>query len=351
MFRFASPWMFLLLGLIPAAWYWSRRGKARPAVRFSSTAEAREAGRSLRQGLLGAPRWLRIAALVLLVIALARPQQGTERVHDTSRGIAIEMVVDRSSSMSAQFRYRGRKVNRLEVALELFREFVLGGSGELKGRPADLIGLITFARYADTICPLTLAHDAVVGFLPTIKIVQQQSEDGTAIGDAVALAAARLKTVEETLARQSGTRRDYQIKSKVIILLTDGQNNAGRRTVKQAAELAASWGVKIYAIGIGGRTASTIQTPFGIYTIPVGEGVDEEALKTLAETTGGMYRVAEDAGALRAIYGRIDQLEKSEIETTRYLDYHERFTPFALAGLALLAAAVLLECTLLRRIP
>jgi Ca-activated chloride channel family protein len=351
MFRFESPWMFLLLILVPLVFYLHRRGKPRGAVRFSTTADAGRAGRSLRQRLLALPLVIRAAVLVLVVIALARPQMGTERVLDTSRGIAIEMVIDRSSSMAAELRYRGRPVNRLDVAVSIFEEFVAGGGGNLKGRPSDLTGLITFARYPDTICPLTLAHDALTGFLPTVRIVQRQSEDGTAIGDAVALAAARLEKAEEALTRQTGEAKEYEIKSKVIILLTDGENNAGERTIQEAAELAAAWGVKIYAIGIGSQATSTIRTPLGSYSVPMGRGVDKDALKTLAETTGGMARIADDAEALRSIYEEIDEMEKSEIESFRFLDYHERFELFALAALALLSLEVLLSGAILRRIP
>lgn len=344
MFRFASPWMLLLLLLAPAAWYLYRRGKSRGSVRFSTTASVKQLGHSARRTFLGLPFVLRAAVLVLIAIALARPQMGTERVLDISQGIAIEMVVDRSSSMQAELTHRGRRMNRLDVALDLFREFVAG-------RPADLIGVVTFARYADTICPLTLDHDTLTGFLPTVRLVERESEDGTAIGDAVALAAARLEKAEEALARQLGTEREYDIQSKVIILLTDGENNAGDRTPAEAADLAAAWGVKIYAIGIGGASEGVIRTPFGTMRVPGRSQVDEEALRTLAETTGGVYRVAEDADSLEAIYHEIDQLETSEIESTRYTDYRELFPPFALAALALLGAEVLLGATLLRRIP
>ncbi len=350
MFRFATPWMFALLAIIPAVLYLRFKRRRPPAVRFPATGALRRLPVTWRVRLAGLPVWLRAAALVLLVIALARPQRGTERIVDVSRGVAIEMVVDRSSSMSAEFRYRGRRLNRLEVALRVFEDFVRG-AGDLKGRPSDLIGLITFARYADTICPLTLDHDTLIGFLPTVRLVDRESEDGTAIGDAVALAAARLRTAEEVLARQTGRRKDYEIKSKVIILLTDGQNNAGKRTVQQAAELAASWGIKIYAIGIGGEGAATIRTPFGTYTVPVGEGVDEATLRTLAETTGGIYRVAEDAEALRAVYEEIDKLEKTEIESTRFVDYREMFPPFAMAALLLLGLEIVVGGTVLRRAP
>ena len=350
MFRFEAPWMFLLLALIPVVLYLHRRGRSRASLRFSSTADAKRLRPTIRQRLAFLPLALRALALVALVVALARPQMGTERIMDISRGIAIEMVIDRSSSMSAQFPFRGQVVNRLDVAVRLFEDFVKG-KGNLSGRPADLIGLVTFARYPDTLCPLTLDHDTLVNFLPTVKLAQTQSEDGTAIGDAVALAAARLHTAEEALTTETGTAPDYEIKSKVIILLTDGENNAGKRTVKDAAELAAAWGIKIYAIGIGGNAGSTIRTPLGTYTVPMGRGVDEEALRTLAETTGGMYRVADDARALQSVYAEIDQLEKSEIESTRYMDYREMFAPFAFAGLALVLLEVLLGGTIFRRQP
>jgi Ca-activated chloride channel family protein len=351
MVRFESPWMFLLLLLIPAALYLSRRRKARVAIHFSTASDAKRAGRSIRQRLASLPAWIRTAALVLLVIALARPQMGTERVMDKSRGIAIEMVIDRSSSMSAELNLRGRQMTRLDAALALFRTFVAGGAGSLKGRPSDLIGLITFARYADTICPLTLAHETVLGFIPTVRLVERGSEeDATAIGDAVALAAARLKTADETLSRQTGAGKAYEIKSKVIILLTDGVENAGRPS-KEAAELAAAWGIKIYAIGIAGDSGSVFRTPFGTYTIPGGAGVDEATLEDLTKPTGGLYRVVHNAEELQAVYEQIDRLEKSDIQTTRFRDYRELFPRFALAALALLGAEVVLACTLFRRIP
>ena len=203
--------MFLVLLLIPLLFYLRSRQRGEGALRFSSVAGARRAGRSLRRQLLGVPLFLRVAALVLIAIALARPQMGTERVRDVSRGIAIEMVLDRSSSMSQELRYRGERVTRLDAAKRVFGEFVRGDGNDLSGRPSDLIGTIAFARYADTICPLTLAHGALSGFLPAVKLVQQRAEDGTAIGDAVALAAARLQTAEDTIARQTGETKDYEI--------------------------------------------------------------------------------------------------------------------------------------------
>jgi len=351
--RLEAPWALLVLLAIPVVVWLHVRRRRRGSLRFSSTRHAARAGRSLRQRLLWAPLALRVAVLVLLAVALARPQEGKEQVRDVSRGIAIEMVVDRSGSMNAEMDYEGERRNRLEVAKRVFEEFVVGGKGGLKGRGNDLVGMIAFARYPDTVCPLTLAHGALSRFLESVKLVQRRSEDGTAIGDALALAAARLQTAEETLARQTrGKDADYEIKSKVIILLTDGQNNCGKRTPAQAAALARDWGIKIYTIGVGGGDAvTTVRTPLGDYKVPVGPGVDEGTLKALADATGGTARLADDAESLRAVYREIDELERSEIESIRFLDYRELFPAFALAGLLLLVAEVALAATVFRRIP
>jgi len=351
--RFEAPWAFLVLLAIPALVYLLRRPAGRAGLRFSSTGHAGQAGRSMRQRLLVLPLALRILALLLLAVALARPQQGKEQVRDVSKGVAIEAVVDRSGSMGTEMAYKGEKLTRLEVVKRVFKEFVDGNKKDLAGRPNDLIGMVAFARYADTVCPLTLAHGALGRFLENVRLVRRRTEDGTAIGDALALGAARLKTAEETLARQAKMgRKSYKIESKVIILLTDGQNNCGKRSPEQAARLAKEWGIKVYAIGVGGGEAvATIRTPFGDYKVPTGPGVDVQSLRRVVELTGGLCRVAEDADSLRAIYKEIDRLEKSEIESVRYLDYRELFTPFALMGLIVIAAETALSCTAFRRIP
>jgi len=351
--RFDTPWAFLVLLAIPALVWLHHRRWGRGAVRFSSISHATRSGRSLRQRLLALPFGLRLLALVLLAAALARPQEGKEQVRDVSKGVAIEMVVDRSGSMGAEMEYEGQRVTRLEVVKRVFEEFVHGNKDDLPGRPSDLIGMVAFARYADTMCPLTLGHGALSRFLEGVKLVQRRSEDGTALGDALALAAARLKTAEETLARQTGNKdTEYTIKSKVIILLTDGQNNCGERTPNEAAQLTKEWGIKVYAIGVGGgEGVSTIQTPFGAYKVPMGRGVDVGALEGLAEATGGFARLADDAESLRAVYGEIDQLEKTEVESVRYVDYRELFVPFALAALGVIACETALSATVFRKVP
>jgi Ca-activated chloride channel family protein len=264
--RFASPWAFLVLVMLPVVLlYLSRRGRG-GSLLFSSVASAQRAGQSLRRRLAGLPVAVRTLALVLLVIALARPQMGREKVKDVTKGVAIQMVIDRSGSMGAEMDYRGRRLNRLEVVKGVFEEFLVGNDETLRGRPNDLVGMISFARYADTMAPLTLGHGALLRFLESVQLVQRKSEDGTAIGDALALAAARLRTAEEDLTRfasESGGK-EYEIKSKIIILLTDGQNNFGRRTPLEAADLAAEWGIKVYAIGVGTEEGiSTVRTLFG----------------------------------------------------------------------------------------
>lgn len=351
--QFETPWAFLIVLAIPAVVYLHQYRRRGAAFRFSSTRHAAGSGKSLRQRLTVLPLVLRMAALLLLAVALARPQQGRERVRDVSRGVAIEMVVDRSGSMGAEMSFGGERLTRLDVVKRVFEEFVHGNDADLPGRPNDLVGLISFARYADTICPLTLGHGALSRFLENVQLVKRKSEDGTAVGDAMALAAARLKTAEESLMREAKDAGNaYELKSKIMILLTDGQNNRGKRSPAEAAALAKEWGIKAYTIGVGGGEAMrTIQTPFGNYMVPMGSGLDERTLRHIADETGAIYREADDADSLRAVYKEIDSLEKSEFETVRYMDYKEWFAPFALGGLLCLAFEVIARNTLFRRIP
>ncbi len=351
--RFESPWVLLFLLLIPVAVGIYLKVKGNGSLRFSSIRQAERVKKSMRLRLIALPFWVRIAVLILLVIGLARPQAGTEQVRDVNEGIAIEMVVDRSSSMGAEMDYDGERVNRLQAVKRVFKEFVFGNQADLEGRPHDLIGMVTFARYADTVAPLTLAHGALDQFLDSVELVKRKSEDGTAIGDGIALAAGRLKEAEETLAKQNGRgEAGYEIKSKIIILLTDGQNNTGERTTRDAARLAKEWGIKVYTIGVGGDGQKLRQQGvWGRLFSMAGRGVDTETLKSVAETTGGVFRMAEDADALRSIYAEIDRLEKTEIEAARYMDYRELFQPLILVALGLLFFEILLSNTVFRRIP
>ncbi len=345
---------FLALLVIPALVFWRYRFSRPGTVRFSSTGDLRRAGGSFRTRFAWLPMLLRLVAIALVVVALARPQKGHEKVRDVTKGIAIEMVLDRSGSMGTEMDFLGTHMDRLGAVKRVFEEFLMGNDKALKGRPNDLVGMVAFARYADTMAPLTLEHGALLRFLASIQVVKRQNEDGTSIGDAIALAAARLRTAEEELSRhaQEGGGKEYEIKSKVMILLTDGQNNFGKRTPMEAAQLAREWGIKIYAIGVGGREAvATMRTLFGDFKVPVGEGVDEETLRTVADVTGGRFWMAEDEKGLRDIYGQIDELERSEIESVRFVDYKELFGVFVIAALGFLLAEAALANTVFRRIP
>jgi Ca-activated chloride channel family protein len=214
--------------------------------------------------------------------------------------------------------------------------------------------MVAFARYADTVCPLTLGHGALEHFLGNVSLVTRRSEDGTAIGDAVALAAARLKTAEETLARQTGEAADkYTIKSKVMVLLTDGENNFGQRTPEEAAALAAQWGIRIYAIAVtGGEARTVVSRVLGAVMLPgVARDIDTRTLETLAEKTGGRFFRADDARSLEEVYQQIDKLERSEVESLRFVDYREVYPWFVVAALGLVVLEVLLRSTLFRRLP
>jgi Ca-activated chloride channel family protein len=351
--HFEAPLAFFLLLGIPIMLFLRYRTRGLGSLRFSSTRHARQLQHSFRQRLAGLPVFIRVLALIFLTLAMARPQEGRERVRDVSHGIAIEMVVDRSGSMGAEMDFAGERLNRLEVVKQVFDEFVTGRSGNLSGRPNDMIGLVAFARYADTVAPLTLAHGALAEFIKNVQLVKRKNEDGTAIGDAIALAASRLQTAEETIKRQAEQGdKGFQIKSKIIILLTDGQSNAGKRTPAEAAALAKDWGIKIYTIGVGGNEGlMRQQSLFGSFLVQMGEGVDRKTLQSLADTTGGIFRLADDGEALRAVYREIDELEKSEVESIRYLDFREMFQPFLFIALGLLLLEIALVTTVFRKIP
>jgi len=266
--------------------------------------------------------------------------------------------------MQAEMDYYGENLSRLEVVKKVLSDFIEGNKKDFKGRGGDLIGLISFAKYADTLCPLVHSHNVLIEFLKKTEIVKMRAEDGTAIGDAIALGAARLQKAEEEIqqrkqqlissgekisdAKESG----FKIKSKVMILLTDGINNAGQYDPLEAAELAKKWGIKIYTIGIGsGQAYTTIQTPLGNYKMPTGQQLDEGLLKAIAEKTGGFYGRADDAKALHNIIEKIDELEKTEVKSVQYTQFAEHFGPWTLAALLILATEIIASCTIFRKIP
>jgi Ca-activated chloride channel homolog len=359
-FRFEFPWALLLLLAVPLL---VRRAAAqRPAaLGFPEVELPGEAGRTWRVRLRRLPLVLRTIALVLIVFAVARPQQGREAAKETGKGIAIEMALDFSSSMGEAFDSAEGRTTRFEAAKKIFRGFIFGGVYGLQGRPNDLAGIVAFAGNAYTVCPLTLSHEVLNGFLDELRMAQTEEEDGTALGDGLALAAARLALgVGHPAARgekaDSGaggaSAEPFEVKSKIVILLTDGNNNCGAHTPEGAARLAKMWGVKVYTIGVGPSTSwQAVRTPYGFFNSAGRLEVDRDLLKSVADQTGGAFWLADSADKLREIYTEIDKLEKTEVEATRFTVNAERFSILALAALALLLLEQLLSCTLLRRVP
>ncbi len=359
-----SPWALILLLVLPVIAYLMLRRKGTAAVRFPSLVDMKNCMISWRIRFRPLLTIARLLCIALLIVALARPRKGTVLSEISTEGVAIEAVVDHSGSMQTEMDYYGDNLNRLEVVKRVLTDFIEGDKKDLKGRGSDLIGLISFARYADTLCPLVHSHNVLTEFLKKTEIVKIRSEDGTAIGDAIALAAARLQKAEEEIQirRQqlisSGENisdsdgNGFKIKSKVMILLTDGINNAGQYDPLEAAELAKKWGIKIYTIGIGsGQAYMTIQSPLGTYKMPTGQQLDEGLLEAIAEKTGGFYGKADDAKTLRSIVEKIDELEKTEVKSVQYTQFAEHFGPWTLAALIVLAAEMLASCTIFRKIP
>ncbi len=352
---FDSPWWFASLALVPLfAWrLFTRRNK--PSIRFSSLAVAKQLPATVRSRLLWLPPVLTLASIVMLIVALARPREGREQTVSTSEGIAIELVVDRSGSMQAMdFQVEGEHVDRLAAIKNVAGKFVLGDD-DSDGRQSDLVGLITFAGFADGETPPTLDHAFLVSQLNQAKIVVSRNEDGTAIGDAISLAVEKLNSLD--------ARQQAKLKSKVIILLTDGENNAGQLEPVQAAELANTMGIKIYTIGVGttGEAPFPVTQPFtGRQMFQMMEvKIDEATLTEVAEITGGKYFRATDTDSLQRIYSEIDKLEKTEVESKHYVDYRElavqpyraswiTVPPLLLIAFILLATRMLLEQTWLR---
>jgi Ca-activated chloride channel family protein len=357
-----SPLALLLLLIVPVLGWMLLRKKRTAAITFSSLNAVRDCPVSWRVRLRPLLVVARLVCLALLIIALARPRKGTVLSEISTEGVAIEIVVDRSGSMGTEMDYYGQKLNRIETLKKVLADFIMGKEG-LAGRSGDLLGLITFARYPDTVCPLVLSHNVLLEFMKNTDVVRLRSEDGTAIGDAIALAAARLQKAEQEIQQRNNKlnkaglastveNADFKIKSKAIILLTDGQNNTGQYTPMQAAGMAKKWGIKIYTIGIGSDQAfATVQTMMGAFKVPVEQDLDEPLLKAIAEATGGFYGRADDAQSLHKIIEKIDQLEKTEVKSVQYTQYAEKLGPWTLAAMIVLLCEMLAGCTIFRKIP
>lgn len=326
-----DPLVLILLPAIFAIIFYSRRRKS-PSMRFSSSELLRGLRPTLKSVLSRNMILFRGLALCLIVLGLARPQSSVEETIVETEGVDIVLVVDVSTSMLAEdFKLGNKRQNRLGVAKKVMEEFI-------SRREHDRIGLVAFAGRAYTVCPLTLDYNWLLENLERTKIGIM--EDGTAIGSGISSALNRI--------------RDTEAKGKVIILLTDGINNAGRISPIIAAEAAKALNVKVYTVGAGtkGLAPYPARDMFGnIVYQRIRISIDEKTLKKIASKTGGQYFRATNTESLRAIYREIDLLEKTPIKERGYREYKELFYMFLIPGLMIILLEVILSNTILRRLP
>jgi len=323
---FARPFLLLLLVLLPLWWVWRRR-RSRPVVMTVSDAAPFAAAARGRWRLLVPPA-LRSLAIASLLVASAGPYRRGDRSSVRTDGISIVIALDVSSSMLAE---DFAPSNRLEVAKQQAIAFV-------RARPDDRIGLVVFAGEALTQVPVTLDHAALEGAIGALDV--GQLEDGTAIGSGLATAVARLRKVPD--------------RSKVILLLSDGENNRGIIDPRTAGQTAEAFGIKVYSIGVGTEGEARVPTGEGLNgfryeVLPV--RIDEVLLKEIADRTGGRYFRARDSDALARIFQQIDLLERTKVDATRYVQRDEKSRPWIVGGLVLLALELAVAGSVVVRVP
>jgi Ca-activated chloride channel family protein len=318
---FGHPYFLLLLLLLPLlAWLKGKRGHP-PAFIYSSVQLVRavlNVTRSRSGGFLLTLRWL---ALALFIIALSQPRLSKSETKVSASGIDIAVAIDLSGSMNRpDFELHNERVNRLVMAKEVLRSFI-------EKRPNDRIGLVAFGAEAYIAAPLTLDHDFLFEHLDRLQLGQIDWRQ-TAIGSGLSTAVNRL--------------RELKSKSKIVILMTDGENNAGKIDPLTAAEAAKTLGVKVYTIGVGRHDVSTD---------PQADTIDSETLQKIAQMTGGRFYLADNARKFQEIYDQIDKLEKTEAEIKKYTQFKELFFWFVSSGLGVLLTEIVLRHTLMRRLP
>ncbi len=324
---FANKYIFLLLALVVVyiIWYIRKHNNIEPSVRVSDTSPYAAVGKTWREWLVHVPFVLRVVALTMIVIVLARPQSSDNWQNTEIEGIDIMMTIDVSTSMLSE----DLKPNRLEAAKDVAAQFI-------NGRPNDNIGLTIFAGESFTQCPLTVDHEVLLNLFKNVQC--GLVEDGTAIGLGIANAVTRLK--------------DSKAKSKVIILLTDGTNNAGAVSPLTAAAIAKQFGIRIYTIGVGtnGEAPYPFQTAMGIRYQNIPVEIDEQVLREIASTAGGEYFRATSNSKLKEVYEEIDKLEKTKLNVREFSTKEEEYQPFALVALIAVILELALRATILRRI-
>lgn len=324
--EFAQPYFFALFLLIPILIFWyAKTNNRRSASIQISTLTAKGLG-TWKVSFRHVPFICRIICIAILITALANPQTNNEEKNTEGEGIDIILCIDVSGSMSAQ----DLTPNRLEAAKNVAIDFI-------NRRPTDRIGIVIFSGESFTQCPLTSDKNVLVSAVQNIHF--GLLEDGTAIGSGLSTSVDRI--------------RNSKTKTKIVILLTDGENNSGLIDPKTAKEIAKAFGIKVYTIGVGtdGMAPQPVQTPLGVQMQSVKVSIDEKLMKQIAEETGGKYFRAKDNDGLSGIYETIDQLEKSKIEITTTTKFTDKFLPFAIGAAFFLLLEILLRYLVFRKFP
>ena len=329
-FQFEDPWLLLFMLMLPYMAFKEKR-KQQATINYSSIGTLQSIRTAQVDFFSALPLILRILSVMLLILALARPQEGHKSQEILSVGVDIMLALDTSGSMQAlDFIKNEKRDTRLAMVKDVVSKFI-------ENRPNDRIGMVVFGSEAYTQCPLTLDQGILQSFLSKLDI--GMAGDSTAIGSAVGIAVKRLKDLESD--------------SKVIILLTDGRNNAGSLSPVQAAQTAKAFGIKIHTIGVGthGKAPFLVNSIFGQRYVYQEVDIDENTLKEISNLTGGQYFRATDLESLKSIYKQIDQMEKSEVKVLDHSEYTELFHYFLIPGILLLLSEIILSNTVLRRIP
>ena len=318
-------WLLILPALLVAHYVWQELSGRKPHLRVSTIVPWKREGGSVLAFVRHLPFALRIAALSLIIVAIARPRSSSEMEKIDTEGLDIVLTMDVSTSMLA----RDFNPDRISAAKDIAIEFIAQ-------RPTDRMGIVVFAGESYTQCPLTTDRATLINLMKEVQT--DLIEDGTAIGNGLATAVARMK--------------DSDAKSRVVILLTDGVNNRGEISPQTAAEIAKTYGIRVYTIGVGanGTAPYPVMTPWGVELQNVEVEIDEELLQNIAETTGGRYFRATDNTKLAEIYSEINRMEKARTTIDSFPVYKELFPRYALAALVCLLLELLL-CILIRRLP
>jgi Ca-activated chloride channel family protein len=328
--HFRDSGYLLLLCLLPLLYWWEKK-RREPHVVYSDLGNIRRVKPSIKVKLFPLKKWVRLAAFTCVVFALARPQSGRVTTEIITHGVDILLAIDTSGSMRGEdFQLDGQRVTRLDAVKSVVKNFV-------EQRKSDRMGMVVFGTQAFTQCPLTLDHGVLLTFLKQLEI--GMAGEKTAIGSAIGSGVNRLK--------------DLKSKSRILILLTDGENTAGEMDPAQAAEIASAFNIKIYTIGVGskGKAPFKVDTVFGPQYQYLPSEIDEVTLKKIADQTGGKYYRAENTEELKTIYKEIDQLEKTKAKVKEYMDFTELFHWFVWCALLLILFDKILDLTYFRRLP